>query len=571
MKIKINGITCSANPGETILEVAEREGIQIPTLCHLKGFTPTGSCRICTVEVKNGNNNLVPACAFPVFDGMEVETNSPKVRRARKTIVELLIANHPQDCLICVRNGNCELQTLASQYGVRSFRYSGEMRKIKPDVASPAIERDPEKCILCGRCVRVCHEVQQVGAIDFVNRGFRTYVAPALDKSLNTVPCVFCGQCILVCPVGALREKSHQKLAWEAINDSEKFVVAQVAPAVRVALGEEFGMEPGSIVTGKIVAALRRMGIDRVFDTNFGADLTIIEEATELVNRLKNNGKIPMLTSCSPGWIKFVEHFYPDLLDHLSTCKSPHEMEGALIKSYYAQKIGIDSENIFVLSVMPCTAKKFEAQRPELGNGYPDVDAVITTRELARMIKVAGIDFARLPDEDFDDPMGESTGAASIFGAAGGVMEAAIRTAHFYLTGEDLKNVEFTPLRGIRGIKEAEVELGETRLKVAAVNGLHNVGHILDQIRRGDSPYHFVEVMACPGGCVNGGGQPLPSDPEKLRKRTEGIYQIDRMMPQRCSHHNDSLKKIYQEFLGEPNGHLAHKLLHTHYVKRGVQ
>ena len=436
MKITLNDKECWANPGETILKVAEREGVKIPTLCYLKDFSPTGSCRICVVDVE-GQRSLVPACAFPVFEGMKVQTNSQKVRRSRKTIIELLIANHPQDCLVCVRSGNCELQSLAQEYDIASFRYSGERKHNKLDIASPAIERDPEKCILCGRCVRICHEVQKVGAIDFANRGFKSVVTPAFDQSLNTMSCVYCGQCITACPVGALREKSHLKMVWEAINNKDKYVVVQVAPAVRVALGEEFGMEAGSVVTGKIVSALRRIGFDQVFDTNFSADLTIIEEATELLGRLNNGGTLPMMTSCSPGWIKYIEHYYPDLLDNLSTCKSPHEMQGALIKSYYAEKMNIDPEKIFVVSIMPCTAKKFEAQRPELGDNYQDVDAVLTTRELGRMIKTAGIEFNKLPDEYFDDPMGESTGAAVIFGSAGGVMEAAIRTAYFTLTGKE--------------------------------------------------------------------------------------------------------------------------------------
>ncbi len=567
MKITINGKQVWANPGETILTVAEREGIQIPTLCYLKGFSPTGSCRICVVEVE-GQRNLVPACAFPVNEGMNVNTNTAAVRRARKTIIELLIANHPQDCLICVRNGNCELQSLAAQYGVRDLRYGGERRGGKIDVASPSIERDPEKCILCGRCVRVCHEVQNVGAIDFIRRGFRSGVAPAMDGSLNAIACVFCGQCIVVCPVGALREKSSQKAVWEAINSSQKHVVAQVAPAVRVALGEEFGMEPGSVVTGKIVAALRRLGVDRVFDTNFGADLTIIEEASELIGRIKNGGKIPMLTSCSPGWVKYIEHFYPDLLPHVSTCKSPHEMEGALIKSFYAQKMGIDAKDIFVVSIMPCIAKKFESQRPELGSEYADVDAVLTTRELARMIKTAGIDFQKLPDEPFDDPMAEATGAAVIFGASGGVLEAAVRTAHFFLTGKDMENIDFMPVRGMAGVKEAEVNINNIKLKVAAVSGLKNIDQFLAKVREGNSPYHLIEVMACPNGCVNGGGQPLPSDPLKIQRRIEALYAIDRSLPKRSSHHNEAVQWLYQQFLGEPNGHKAHELLHTHYVAR---
>ncbi|MBR9976351.1 MAG: [FeFe] hydrogenase, group A [Bacteroidetes bacterium] len=567
MNITLNGQTCWAKPGETVLDVARREGMNIPTLCHLSAFSPTGSCRICTVEVEHCGT-LVPACAYPISEGMVVRTNSPRVRRARKTIIELLVANHPPDCLFCVRSGSCELQKLTQEYGVRTHRYQGERRRARIDIASPAIERDPEKCILCGRCVRICHETQHVGAIDFVHRGFRSAVAPALERSLNTVPCVDCGQCVVNCPVGALTEKSSQKPVWEAINNPDLVVVAQVAPAVRVALAEEFGAEAGTVATGRTVAALRRIGFARVFDTNFGADLTIIEEATELLHRLTHGGSIPMLTSCSPGWVKFIEHLYPDLLGNLSSCKSPHEMEGALLKTYYANKIGVDPSRMFVVSVMPCTAKKYEAQRPELGGDYPDVDAVITTRELARMIRVAGIDFHKLPNEGFDDPMGESTGAGAIFGASGGVMEAALRTAHFYLTGNDMPSPSYAPIRGLEGVKQAEVRIGDTTLRVAAVSGLKNIKPMLDAIRDGNSPFHFIEVMACPGGCVNGGGQPLPATPEKLIKRTESIYQIDRESPRRNSHRNESVQKLYAEFLGEPGGHLSHELLHTHFVER---
>ncbi|HNR68205.1 MAG TPA: NADH-dependent [FeFe] hydrogenase, group A6 [bacterium] len=570
MIVTINGKELWANPGDTILNVAQREGIKIPTLCYLKGFTPTGSCRICVVEVE-GQRNLVPSCAQPVTEGMRVLTNSTKVRRARKTIIELLIANHPQDCLVCVRNGNCELQDLASEYGVRDYRYTGERRMNKKDIASPSIERDPNKCILCGRCVRVCHETQNVGAIDLARRGFSSYVTPAMDSSLNTSPCVYCGQCITVCPVGALTEKSHEKLVWEAINDPNRIVIAQTAPSVRVALGEEFGMEPGSIVTGKMTAALRRMGVDMVFDTNFGADLTIMEEGAELISRLKNGGKIPLLTSCSPGWVKYVETFYPDLLEHVSTCKSPQEMTGAIIKSFYAQKMNIDPAKIFVVSVMPCTAKKFESQRPELGFNYPDVDAVLTTREMARMIKNSGIDFHKLPDDHFDDPLGESTGAGAIFGATGGVMEAALRTAHFFLTGKEMNDIEFSPIRGLDGVRRATVFINDIELHVAAVSGLKNIDSFLDDIRSGKSEFAFIEVMACPGGCINGGGQPLPADPEKVKKRAEAIYEIDRATARRCSHQNSSIQKLYQEFLGEPNSHKSHELLHTHFVSREIQ
>jgi iron-only hydrogenase group A len=567
MNITINNIEYWANPGETVLDVTEREGIRIPTLCYLKGFSPTGSCRMCMVEVED-QGRLVPSCAFPVYNGMKVKTNSPEVRRARKTIIELLIANHPQDCLVCIRNGNCDLQTLAAEYGVRSFRYVGQRRKGKLDLASPSIERDPEKCILCGRCVRVCHEMQNVGAIDLINRGFNSTVAPAMNRSLNTVACVYCGQCIVHCPVGALREKSDQKRVWEAINNTDKRVVAQIAPAVRVAIGEEFGLQPGEIVTGKIVAALRRMGVDTVFDTNFAADLTIMEEANELIERITQKKTLPMISSCSPGWVKYLEHFYPDLMGHLSTCKSPHEMEGALIKSYYAQKMGVDPETIFVVSVMPCIAKKFEAQRPELGKEFQDVDAVVTTRELARMIRVSGLDFSRLPDEAFDDPMGESTGAGAIFGAAGGVMEAALRTAHYMLTGKDMSVIDFSPIRGLQGVKEAVVEIKGIKLKVAAVSGLKNIDVLLKEMQKGKSDYHFIEVMACPNGCINGGGQPQPSTPDKIRQRTDAIYKIDQGLPKRCSHHNQSIQKLYHEFLEKPGSHTAHDLLHTHYTKR---
>lgn len=565
--IYINGQEIRAKKGETILSVCEREGIQIPTLCYMKELSPTGACRICVVEVE-GVRNLVPACAYPVEDGMRIETNSPRVRRARKTNIELLLANHPQDCLVCVRNGNCELQDLSATYGVREYRYAGERRDLPMDIASPAIERDPEKCILCGRCVNACNHIQKVGAIDFIRRGFNSMVAPAYEYSLNETSCIYCGQCIMVCPVGALREKSHQKQVWEYINSKDLFTVVQIAPAVRVAVGEEFGMPPGVDVSKKMVTALRKMGFDRVFDTNFGADLTIMEEASELVHRLQKDKPIPMITSCSPGWVKFVEHFYPDLLPHVSTCKSPHEMEGAIIKSYYAKIMGLDPSKIRVVSIMPCTAKKYEAQRPELGDEYPDVDAVITTREFIRMVKTAGIDFSKLNDSEFDNPLGESTGAAAIFGTSGGVMEAALRTAFWMITGTDLENVDFVEVRGLKGVKEAEVDINGIKLRVAAVSGVGNVREILDEIREGRSRYHFIEVMACEGGCINGGGQPIPRNTEKLLARQQGLYKIDKSMKSRCSHHNEGVKILYREFLGKPNSEVSHRYLHTSYVKR---
>ncbi|GAB4170205.1 MAG: NADH-dependent [FeFe] hydrogenase, group A6 [Calditrichia bacterium] len=567
--IYINGQEVKAKKNETILNVCEREGFNIPTLCYMKELSPTGACRMCVVEVE-GYNNLVPACAYPIHDGMKIETNSARVRRARKTNIELLVANHPQDCLVCIRNGNCELQDLTSEYGVREFRYQGERRELPCDIASPSLERDPEKCILCGRCVNVCNDIQKIGAIDFIRRGFNSMVSPAYEYSLNETSCIYCGQCIMVCPVGALKEKSHQKQVWEYINNKKYFTVVQVAPAVRVALSEEFGLEMGQDASPKIVSALKRMGFDRVFDTNFGADLTIMEEASELVYRLQKNLPIPMITSCSPGWVKFIEHFYPELLKHVSTCKSPHEMEGAIIKSYYAKIMGINPENIRVVSLMPCTAKKFEAQRPELGDEYPDVDAVITTREFVRMVKIAGLDFKKLPDTPYDNPLGESTGAAAIFGASGGVLEAALRTAYWMITGVDLDNVDFNEVRGLKGVKETEIDINGTKLRVAAVSGVGNVRSILEDIKEGKSKYHFIEVMACEGGCINGGGQPIPRNLEKLEARMRGLYSIDQEKDARCSHHNEGVKILYKEFIGKPNSEVSHKYLHTTYTEREI-
>jgi iron-only hydrogenase group A len=568
VELTINKIKVKAETGMTILDAAKSAGIKIPTLCHLKGLFPTGACRICSVEVE-GQRGLIPSCAYPIANDMVVDTNSPRVRRARKTIVELLIENHPQDCLICVRNKNCELQDLSAQYGVREHRYLGESKEHAIDISSPSIERDPAKCILCGRCVRVCNEIQNVGAIDFTKRGFSSIVTTPYNKGVNISDCILCGQCILVCPTAALKEKSASKEVTNALNSKNKYCIAQIAPAVRATLGEEYNMPLGSDVTGQIITGLRRMGFKKVFDTNFAADLTIMEEATELINRIKNNKPLPMFTSCCPGWVKYIEHNYSDLLELVSTCKSPHEMEGAILKTYYAKKIGIDPKDIYIVSIMPCTVKKFESHRPELVEEHlPDVDAVLTTRELVRFFNMAGIDFADLPEDKFDNPLGESTGAAIIFGTSGGVMEAALRTAYHMLTGNELEKLEFAEIRGFEGIKELTVHINGLDLNVAVVNGVGNVAKVLDDIKTGNCKYHFIEVMACPGGCINGGGQPIHSKPEKLIKRIKALYSIDNKMSNRKSHENESVKTLYKEFLVEPNSHKAHEILHTTYTKR---
>jgi len=566
--LTINNIKVDAEEGMTILDAAKSVGIHIPTLCHLKDLTPTGACRICVVEVE-GQRNLTPSCAFPVFDGMVVETNSPRVRRARKTIVELLVENHPQDCLVCVRNKNCELQDLSEKYSVREHRYVGEAKQHAIDISSASMERDPAKCILCGRCVRVCHEVQKIGAIDFTKRGFKSIVSTPYNNGLSISNCILCGQCILVCPTAALREKSSLKEVTNALNDKNKFTVVQVAPAVRATIGEEFNMPLGADVTGQLVTALKRLGFKKVFDTNFGADLTIMEEATELINKIKNNETLPMFTSCCPGWVKYVEQNRPSVLEHVSSCKSPHEMEGAVIKTYYAKKMGIDPKDIFVVSIMPCTVKKYEANRGELKEDiWQDVDAVLTTRELVRLFKIAGIEFNDLPVENFDNPLGESTGAAVIFGTSGGVMEAALRTAYFKLSGHELSKLEFEDVRGFEGLKEACIQIDGITLNVAVVNGIGNVKAILDDVEKGKSKYHFIEVMACPGGCINGGGQPIHQKPEKIQKRMKALYQIDNQMKFRKSHENESVKALYKEFFIEPNSHKAHEILHTTYFDR---
>ena len=579
--LTIDGVKVSVPAGTTVLEAARAAGIRIPTLCYLKGINEIGACRMCLVDT--GARAWQAACVLPVeaiapnrvTGEITVKTNTPALREARKTNLELLLSNHNKKCLSCVRSTNCELQALCREYGVDDEnRYAGSTTTHPEEYGSVSIVRDNSKCVLCRRCVAVCSKVQKVGVIGAVKRGFNTSIASAWDMSLGETACINCGQCIAVCPVGALTERDNTAQVFAALADPTKHVVVQPAPAVRAALGEEFGLPMGTSCTGKMAAALRRLGFDKVFDTDFGADLTIMEEATELVGRIKNQGVLPMITSCSPGWIKFCETYYPEFLPNLSSCKSPHEMEGAMIKSYYAEKAGVDPRDIVVVSVMPCTAKKFEAARPELSkDGLQDVDIVITTRELARMIKNSGIDFARLPDEDFDSLLGESTGAGVIFGATGGVMEAALRTAYEAVTGKTLENVEFTQVRGLEDIKEATIDLDGVSISVAVAHSTGAAARLLDMVKSGEKNYTFIEVMGCPGGCVNGGGQPLVSpeqrafnDPRVLRAKA--LYDEDKAKTLRKSHENPEIKQIYAEFLGEPNSHKAHELLHTTYTKR---
>lgn len=573
VNLTINGVSVEVPNSYTVLEAAKEVGIDIPTLCYLKDVNEVGACRVCMVEVE-GARTLQASCVLPVREGMVVKTNTKKVRESIKTTTELILANHNRECLTCFRSTNCELQSLAEELGILDVSFEGERRTYEIDDLSPSIVRDSSKCILCGRCVNTCKQVQQVGILEFTNRGFETTVAPAFEKSFADVPCIACGQCINVCPVAALREKSDVERVWDAIEDPEKYVIVQTAPAVRAGLGEEFGLPIGTRVTGKMVAALRRMGFDNVYDTNFAADLTILEEGNELLHRVKNGGTLPMITSCSPGWIRFIEFYYPELLDHLSSCKSPHQMMGAVLKSYYAEKIGVDPKNMYVVSIMPCVAKKSECARPEMEvEGVRDVDAVLTTRELGKMIKQARVDFLKLPDEDFDPMFGEYTGAAVIFGATGGVMEAALRTVADVLTGQDLQDIEYTAVRGVEGIKEATVTVGDLDVKVAVAHSTGNAKKLMEMIKAGEADYHFIEVMGCEGGCVTGGGQPQVSSKVKLEmdikaERAKALYEEDMIMPERKSHKNEQVTKLYEEFLGEPLGHKSHELLHTHYHKR---
>ncbi|MCX7748723.1 MAG: NADH-dependent [FeFe] hydrogenase, group A6 [Clostridia bacterium] len=559
--------------GITVLEAARQANIKIPTLCFLKEINEIGACRMCVVEIQ-GARSLQAACVYPVSEGLVIWTQTPAVREARKVTMELILSNHDKKCLTCVRSRNCELQKLSEELNVKALRFEGESHDYPLDELSPSIVRDPNKCVLCRRCVSMCKNVQTVSVIDTNERGFNTIVGSAFNKSLNEVPCVNCGQCITVCPVGALREKDDTDKVWEALANKDLHVVVQTAPAVRVALGEEFGMPIGSRATSNMIAALRRLGFKKVFDTDTAADLTIMEEGTELIHRIQNGGKLPLITSCSPGWIKFCEHNFPEFLDNLSSCKSPHEMFGAVLKSYYAEKMGIDPAKVYVVSIMPCTAKKFEAQRPEMSaTGYPDVDVVLTTRELARMIREAAIDFTELPERQFDDPMGEASGAGVIFGATGGVMEAALRTVAEILSGKSIDNIEYAQVRGVEGIKEATVQVGDIALKAAVAHGLGNARKLLEKIKAGEAEYHFVEIMACPGGCVNGGGQPI--QPSEVRswvdlrsERAKAIYEEDREMPIRKSHENPRVKALYDEYFEKPGSHKSHKYLHTHYVTR---
>jgi len=575
INLTIDRIPVSVEPGTTVLEAARQNGIHIPTLCYLKEINQIGACRMCLVEVKGGRA-LQTACTLPCEEGMAISTTSKEVRDTRRVVLELLLSDHNISCPTCVRQGNCELLRLSQEAGITEIPFRGAQHEHRLDISSPSLSIDASKCVLCQRCVAVCREVQGVSAIGVVNRGFESRVAPFFESLIDNAACSNCGQCTLVCPTGALTERDDTSKVWDVLQDPTKHVVVQTAPAVRVALGETFGLAPGSVTTGHMVTALRRLGFAKVFDTNFTADVTICEEASELVERLQHGGPLPLITSCSPGWVKYAEHFYPEMLENLSTCKSPQQMFGALAKTYYAEKNGIDPKEIVVVSVMPCTAKKFEAARPEMNDsGYQDVDIVLTTRELGRMLKQAGIPLTKLPETEFDNPLGISTGAAVIFGATGGVMEAALRTAADWMDGnKHITKIEFNEVRGaIGGIREATINVGGTDLHVAVANGLRAAAALLDKVRAGEVQYHFIEIMGCPGGCIGGGGQPIPIEgPAELKEirqaRIAGIYKVDQANEVRRSHENPAVQELYREFLGQPLGEKSHHLLHTHYKSR---
>jgi len=574
VELTINGQKIKVEAGTTILEAARTIGVNIPTLCHLDlrdvGLVnQVASCRVCVVEVE-GRRSLMPSCVTEAVTGMVVHTDSKRAIRGRRMAVELLLSDHPNECFTCPKNLECDLQKLAADMGIREIKWEGEKRGYAKDVSSNAIIKDPSKCIMCRRCETMCNEVQTCGILSAVNRGFSSFVGPAFNLPMSETSCTFCGQCVAVCPTAALTEVNYTNNVWEAIHNPEKHVIVQTAPAIRVAIGEMFGQEPGTIVTGKLVTALKKMGFDKVFDTDFAADLTIMEEASELVHRLEHDGTLPILTSCCPAWVNFIEHQFPKMLDIPSTCKSPQIMFGAIAKTYYAEKTGIHPKDIVVVSVMPCIAKKYEAARDELSNvGYPNVDLVVTTREIALMMKEAGIDFGNLEDGEFDRMLGESTGAAVIFGTTGGVIEAATRTAYEWLTGETLENVEFTQLRGMKGIREASVMIGDMELKIGIAHGLGNARRLLEDIRDGKSHFHAIEIMACPGGCVGGGGQPYHhGDFDIIKKRQDAIYDEDRKMTRRKSHENPEIIALYEDYLGKPYGKMAHDLLHTGYTEK---
>ena len=570
LTLDINGRTVGAQQGDTILDAASRAGISIPTLCHVKGLTATGACRVCVVEVE-GRDRPVTACSFAVSDGMKVQTHSSRVLDARRLLLQLILADHPDDCLYCTRSGSCDLQRIARELGIDRRRFGRTKRALPVDHSSVSVARDPDKCILCGKCVRTCGEIQTVAAIDFVQRGKQMVVATAWKPGLSDTGCVNCGQCVTACPTGALTEVSHVRAVLDVLRDPDKFVVVQHAPAVSVSLGEALGAKPGSDVDGQMVAALRQVGFRRVFDTSFSADLTIMEEASELVQRIQNNGRLPMFTSCSPGWIRFVEAFYPEFIGNLSTCKSPQQMLGAVIKTYFAERAGLEPGKIVSVSIMPCTAKKFEASRPEMGrDSVADVDYVLTTREAAQLLRQCGLEHLDLEPERADTPFGERTTAGKIFGASGGVMEAAIRTAHFLITGQELGSLTLEPLRGLNGAKELHTRVGGVEVGAAVVSGLGNARALLEQIKKGRSDLQFIEVMTCPGGCINGGGQPFAHDADAIRARMLALYALDESAPVRTSHSNASVRRLYSEFLGMPLSSTSHRLLHTHYERRAL-